>query len=61
MVVMSLKRPVLPKAVEVVQAASQACGGRLFTVKGANEVRLDCMGTLSSETVAAWLKAAAKG
>ena len=59
-VVMSLRKSILPKAIEVVQGESRSCNGRRFTVKGANEVRLDCTGTLSSEIVTAWLHAVMK-
>ena len=59
-VVMSLKKAILPKAVAVVQGESRACNGRRFTLKGANEVQLDCTGELPSEIVTAWLNAVTK-
>jgi hypothetical protein len=59
-VVMALKKAILPQGLEVVQAESRACTGAPVYRKGANEVQLDCTGAMSAETVTAWLNAVTK-
>ena len=59
-VIMSLKKAILPKVLELVQQESLACNSRRFTISGPDETRLDCTGTVSAELVTAWLNGVTK-
>jgi hypothetical protein len=56
-VAMSLRKTILPRVIDLLQAGSVGRAGRRFKVKGPNEIELDGTVPLAPEFVDAWLNA----